>query len=143
MADTGRSTYLGLDEWPYSPKFQKFAHFLGLSAEKDAKGVFFDRRLGKKLEELYVWAKKRTGSEDDLDIYTAVKQLQMDLGYTERGESLIHRLWQYIQLDSKTLELDREKQRVEQEKELLSDKSQEQPKSPETQEIPETEEVSA
>jgi len=39
MAEQGAPTKSRADEWPYSPKFQEFATWLGLPAGKDSKNI--------------------------------------------------------------------------------------------------------
>lgn len=114
------------DEWPYSIKFHEFATFLGLSSDKDAKGVNwrYDKKTAKKIEELYIWGKRKTGSEDPLDIMIAVKQLNRDLGITFRGKKLVDHLWGYTQLDTKTISLDEAREKVEKEKSLYVEKEE-------------------
>lgn len=114
------------DEWPYSPKFQEFATFLGLPAEKDAKGVNWrqDKKMANKMEALYAWGKYRAESEDIVDVMLAVRQLQKDLGVNSRGKTLVDHLWGWTQLDTKTDKLAKQMERIEKEKTLYTESQQ-------------------
>ena len=125
MADTGRNTSMA-DEWPYSPKFQEFATFLGVPAGKDSKGVNWrhDKKTADKIEKIYAWGKFKSGSDDIVDVMYAVKELRRDLGANFRGITLVKHLSGWTDLDTKTLRLKEEGERVEKEKELLQDPEQ-------------------
>ena len=111
------------DEWPYSPKFQEFANFLGVPASKDAKGVNwrYDKKFARKIEKIYQWAKLKTKSDDDLDIMIATKQLIRDLGVSFKGATLVNHLHGFTLLDSQTLQKQEELSTIEKEKELFQD----------------------
>jgi len=108
------------NEWPNSPKFQEFANFLGLTPNRDAKGIDwrYDSKVAKKIEEIYAWGKLRSDSEDPLDIMLEVKRAIRDLGVPYRGKTLVDHLWGWTQLDSKAKGLADEAVRIEKEKEL-------------------------
>ena len=91
------------DEWPYNIKFQQFATFLGLTTEKDAKGVKWPHGdlMAKKVEDLYLWGKINSNSIDDDDIKKAVFDLQRRIGVNWIGKSLIDKLWQHVKFDTK------------------------------------------
>ena len=95
-------TLLSTDEWPYSPKFQDFADFLGLPADHDAKGVNwrYDDRTAKKIEELYTWGRSKANTNDHDQIKLTVKNLTRGLGVNWVGKSLVDRLWQYITMEA-------------------------------------------
>lgn len=95
-------TLLSTDEWPYSPKFQDFADFLGLPADRDAKGVNwrYDDRTAKKIEELYTWGKSKANTDDHDQVKLVVKNLTRGLGVTWVGKSLVDRLWQYVTMEA-------------------------------------------
>lgn len=130
--EPNRVTSANQDEWPYSPKFQEFANFLGLPATKDAKGVNwrYDKKTAEKIEELFAWGKDKSGSEDIVDVMLAVRALQRDLGVNWKGKTLVDHLWGFIKLDTKNAGLDKEKLRVEKEMELYKNPpQQEQPEN--------------
>ncbi|MHA2069399.1 MAG: hypothetical protein ACXABY_33985 [Candidatus Thorarchaeota archaeon] len=111
------------DKWPYSPKFQEFATFLGVPASKDAKGVNwrYDKKFARKIEDIYKWGKLYSKSEDPLDIMLSVKQLTRELGVSFRGKTLVDHLWGFTQLDSKTIKLRDEIDQIDKEKQLYED----------------------
>lgn len=123
MTDLSKSD-LVKDEWPYSPTFQKFATFLGLTATKDAKGVNwrYDRKTADKIEEIFVWGKKKSKSDDPIDVMLMVKKLKGELGVTFEGKKLVDHLWGFVRLDTKTIEATEEMKRIEKEKTLYSKK---------------------
>ena len=107
-------------KYPYDPKFQEFADFLGLPSAKDATGVYWrgNDNVAKKIEELYVWGKEKSKSEDMVDVMLAVRSLARDLGVNYKGKLLVDHLWGFTQLDTKNAKLDSEKLRVEKDMEL-------------------------
>ena len=119
MTDTGRSTFLS-EDWSGSPKFREFAIFLGLNPNRDSRGINYktEKRLADKMEKIYAWGKLKSGSEDAIDIMITVKQAIRDLGVNFRGETLINHLFGFVTLDTKTIDLDAQKERIEKEKEI-------------------------
>ena len=120
MGEPNRITRDSDKEWPYSPKFQKFADFMGLPATKDSKGVNwrYDEKTAKRLEEIYLWGKEVADSEDPVDIMYAVNNLRKELGVNWKGKTLTDHLWGYIRLDIKDKLLDKTKMNIAKEKEL-------------------------
>src|SRR3990167_248315 len=90
------------DEWPYSPKFQDFSRYLGMEGSRDGKGVSWshDFRTAKKIEEIYVWAKKKAKTEDHNQVKMATYQLQKKLGVNWQGKTLVDRMWEYLRLET-------------------------------------------
>ena len=116
-------TRLSTDEWPYSPKFQEFATFLGLPADKDSKGINWqhDKKTADKIEQIYAWGKARSKSDDPVDVMIAVKQLTRDLGVTFRGKPLVDHLWGWARLDTKSIRLEEKQEGIEKEKSLYQE----------------------
>jgi len=108
------------DDWPNSPKFQEFATFLGLPAEKDARGINWrhDKKTAQKIEEIYAWGKLVSDSEDPVEIMLSVKQAIRDLGVQVRGKTLVDHLWGWTQLDSKAQGLRNQIDKIDKEKQL-------------------------
>lgn len=115
------------DEWPYSPKFHKFADFLGVPSTKDSKGIYWrgDSKLAKKMEELWMWAKERIGSDEPIDIMYAVNQLRKDLGVSWKGKTLIEHLWGWTQLDTKKIAIEKDKELIDKEMEIYKEPAKE------------------
>lgn len=89
-------------DFPTSPKFHDFANFLGLTSEKDAKGVYWsgDAKTAKKMEEVYAWGKAASKSSDHVAVKTKIKQLQRRLGTNAQGKTLVDSLWQYTKMNT-------------------------------------------
>lgn len=109
-----------LQEWPYSPRFQEFADFLGLPSNKDSKGIDWrhDEKTAKKIEEIYAWGKNHSKSEDIVDVMLSVRQLQRDLGVNWRGKTLVDHLWGWTQLDTQKQDLQKQTEGLDKEMEL-------------------------
>ena len=104
MEPTTLTGYTGFDigSWPFSPKFQDFATFLGIPAERDAKGTNwrFDEKTSKKIEQIYVWGMMKAKSGEHEDIKKAVFDLQRKVGVNWVGKTLVERLWQHTMFDA-------------------------------------------
>src|SRR3990167_5674063 len=111
-------TRFDTNEWPYSIKFQDFATFLGLPANKDSKGIYWrgDYKTAKKIEEIYSWGKSATNSDDHIRVKTAIKTLQRKLGTNMQGKSLVDVLWQYTQMATEQAFLDEQLGQLRKEK---------------------------
>ena len=90
------------DKWPFSPSFQDFADFLGLSPDKDAKGVNwrFDQKTADKMQKIYVWGMVKSKTNDHEKIKEMVYNLQRKIGTNWEGKTLIDRLWQHTMFDT-------------------------------------------
>ena len=95
-------TEFNIGDWPFSPKFQDFSTFLGLSAERDAKGINwrFDEKTSKKIEQIYVWGMLKAKSGDHDEIKKVVFDLQKKVGVNWVGKTLVDRLWQHTMFDT-------------------------------------------
>lgn len=93
---------IGRGDYEIDPRFHEFANFLGLKT-RDAKGtnLKYDTRTLDKLKEVYKWAVVMSGSEEPDNVKTKVYELQRKVGVNWVGETLIGKLWQSVQLDSK------------------------------------------
>lgn len=91
------------DNWPHDPKFQDFVVFLGLKLEKDKKGVVwpYSDKVAQKVEDLYMWGKVKSNSLEHDDIKKTIYQLVKTVGVNYIGETLLDRLWQHTQFDSR------------------------------------------
>ena len=116
-------TRIDSDEWPRSPKFQKFADFLGLPAAKDSKGVYWrgDAKLAHKMEQVWAWAKEKIQSDDPIDIMYAVNQLRKELGVNWKGKTLVDHLWGYTQLDTKKVIIEKDREKIDKEMEMYKE----------------------
>lgn len=117
-------TDVGQDKWPFSPEFKKFCEFLGISAERDGKGVNWqhDNRTVNKLKSVYEWGKKRAGNEDIVDIMYSIRQLQRQLGGKWDGLPALNQLYGYSILETKKEELAGKQMQVEKEMSLFNQK---------------------
>ena len=90
------------DEWPYSPLFQDFANFLGLSAIKDGKGVWWghDQKVKDRIKEIYQWGVVQSESKDMDKVKIKVYELIRSIGTNWTGQTLVEKLWQHLQFDS-------------------------------------------
>src|SRR3989344_2296377 len=99
MADFAPGGYTSVndDEWPYNPKFQEFAKYFGLKVIKDGKGAYwpYDGVTADRLEKLYVWAKKKAGSDDMSKIKLAVQSIADNFSSVEDREELVEHLARY------------------------------------------------
>src|SRR3990167_2638520 len=95
-------TRIDKDKWPYSPIFQDFADFLGLSAERDAKGMNWrhDQKTIDKIQKIYFWGMVKAQSNDHDKIKEIVYNLQRKVGVNWVGKTLIDRLWQHTIFDT-------------------------------------------
>ena len=98
---TINTTFLDTEKWPYDPKFQDFANFLGLSPKRDAIGITWPwgEQIRDKIKEIYLWGKIMSGSADHETIKERVYSLKRSLGTNSLGETLVHELWQYTKFD--------------------------------------------
>lgn len=97
-----KHTRFDFNEWPYSPSFQDFADFLGLSSDKDAKGINwrFDKKTADKIQRIYLWGKVRAKTDDHEKIKEMVYNLQRKIGTNWEGKTLVDRLWQHTMFDA-------------------------------------------
>lgn len=104
MSDFQPGTFtINSSNWPQDQKFQDFATFLGLKFEKDKKGVTwpYSQKTAQKLEDLYRWGKVKAKSLEHDDVKGQVYRLTKKVGVNYIGETLLDRLWQHIQFDSR------------------------------------------
>lgn len=139
-------TIIDMSGWPFNPNFQDFASFLGLPAEKDAKGVNwrFDEKTASKMQQIYLWGMIRSKSNDHDIIKKAIYELQRKVGVNWQGKTLIERLWQHTTFDTnfkKTLEqfiVSQQKAKVkeeQQEQKELQQKAEDRPQKSEISSI--------
>ena len=90
------------DKWPFSPVFQDFADFLGLSPDKDARGVNwrYDQKTADKMQKIYVWGMVKSKTNDHEKIKEMVYNLQRKIGTNWEGKTLVDRLWQHTMFDT-------------------------------------------
>ena len=119
-------TNVGKEEWPYSPEFKKFAEFLGITAQRDGKGVNWqhDDRTVNKIKTVYEWAKKKSGNEDIVDIMYQVRQYQRQLGGQREGLEALNKIYGYSILEEKKEELVGQQTQVEKEMSLFKEKEE-------------------
>ena len=98
----GTFSFQPVNEWPFSPKFQDFADFLGLSPDRDAKGVNwrYDKKTSDKMQQIYTWGMVKAKSVDHDQIKEAVYSLQKKVGLNWVGKILVDRLWQHTTFDA-------------------------------------------
>lgn len=87
--------------------YHRMADFLEISYD-DRK----DRTMAERLSYLTDWAKELTGSDDRMQIMTAIKDLKSRLGIQIEGKEAIKKLYQWTRLDQN-------RKRIEKEMELI------------------------
>ena len=95
-------TKFEIDKWPFSPAFQDFADFLGLSPDKDSRGINwrYDKKTADKMQKIYVWGMIKAKTNDHEKIKEIVYNLQRKIGTNWEGKTLIDRLWQHTMFDA-------------------------------------------
>ena len=95
-------TRFDINEWPFSPAFQDFADFLGLSSDRDAKGINwrYDKKTADKIQKVYIWGMVKAKTNDHEKIKEMVYNLQRKVGVNWEGKTLIDRLWQHTMFDT-------------------------------------------
>ena len=95
-------TRFDINEWPFSPAFQDFADFLGLSPDRDAKGINwrYDKKTADKIQKVYIWGMVKAKTNDHEKIKEMVYNLQRKVGINWEGKTLIDRLWQHTMFDT-------------------------------------------
>ena len=118
--ETGAGRDTLLEEWPYSPLFHDFATFLGIPTLKDPKGTYWrgDKKTADKIEEIFAWGKRASGSKDPVDVKLAVKALIRHLGVTRKGKELVEHLWGYLRLSHEQERITKEMKLYEERKEV-------------------------
>ena len=99
---SGTFSFQPVNEWPYNANFQDFATFLGLPAEKDAKGLRWnhDQKTAKRIEEIYKYGIVKSGKFDHEAVKKQIYSLIRKVGVNWTGELLVNQLWQHLQLES-------------------------------------------
>ena len=122
---------VGKEEWPYSPEFKKFAEFLGITAERDSKGINWQHndKTVNKIKTVWEWAKKKAGNEDIIDIMYQVRQYQRQLGGQREGLEALNKIYGYSILEEKKEELAGQQTQVEKEMSLFKEKEENVPDS--------------
>lgn len=92
---------IGKGDKELDPRLYDFMSFLGL-VEQDAKGADwnFGRKIGEKVERLYLYGKVMSKSDDHEDIKRVIYDLQRKVGVNWTGKTLVDRLWQHTMLDT-------------------------------------------
>lgn len=102
MADFAPLSFsIGKGKHELDPKLYDFMSFLGL-VEEDAKGIdwSFGRKIGDKLERLYLWGKIKSNSDDHEKIKQALYGLQKKMGINSLGKTLVDEMWRYTMIDT-------------------------------------------
>ena len=95
-------TRFDINEWPFSPAFQNFADFLGLSSDRDAKGINwrYDKKTADKIQKIYIWGMVKAKTNDYEKIKEEIYNLQRKIGVNWEGKTLVERLWQHTMFDA-------------------------------------------
>ena len=83
--------------------YHRTAHYFDLSLE-ERKNV----RVAEKLSFLTDWAMAKLGSKNHVEALSELKRMTMQLGLTDKGDSLIKKLYEFARLDVQKQKIDKE-----------------------------------